>query len=109
MVPIRRRLVRLTPRWADCGLRGTARHGRTTWPEGRAGNEPPVARYAHVDRDELFDAAGRLEQLAAPRKPVGAGRAGCSSLRDAGRLRYRAKGLGPPAAADTAVDDAVAH
>jgi hypothetical protein len=25
-----------------------------------------VARYAHVDRDELHDAAGRLEQLATP-------------------------------------------
>jgi hypothetical protein len=27
-----------------------------------------VARYAHVDRDELYDAAGRLEQLADPRE-----------------------------------------
>lgn len=29
-----------------------------------------VARYAHVDRDELFDAAGRLEQLADPEGPA---------------------------------------
>ena len=32
--PIRRRLVRLTPRRADCGLRGTARRGRPAWPRG---------------------------------------------------------------------------
>jgi hypothetical protein len=30
------------------------------------GDLSTVARYAHVDRDELFAAAGRLEQLAAP-------------------------------------------
>jgi hypothetical protein len=29
------------PGLADCGLRGTARRGRPTWPRGRAGNEPP--------------------------------------------------------------------
>jgi len=40
MDPIRRRLVRLAPRRADCGLRGTARRGRPEWPLGRAGYEP---------------------------------------------------------------------
>jgi len=34
MYPIRRRLVRLAPRRADCGLRGTARRGRPAWPRG---------------------------------------------------------------------------
>src|SRR4051812_12825325 len=32
MDPIRRRLVRLTPGRADCGLPGTARRGRPAWP-----------------------------------------------------------------------------
>jgi integrase/recombinase XerC len=45
-----------------------------------------VSRYAHVDRDELFDAAGRLEQLAAPsgeqgepNPPAESGEAGTST------------------------------
>ena len=40
MDPIRRRLVRLTPRRADCGLRGTARRGRRRGLGTCAGDEP---------------------------------------------------------------------
>ncbi len=57
----------------------TLRHTAATWLRQERGDTRLVAeylghsdlstvsRYAHVDRDELFDAAGRLEQLAAPR------------------------------------------
>ena len=56
----------------------TLRHTAATWLRQERGDTrlvaeylghadlSTVARYAHVDRDELFDAAGRLEQLAAP-------------------------------------------
>ncbi|MDQ2985077.1 MAG: tyrosine-type recombinase/integrase [Actinomycetota bacterium] len=56
----------------------TLRHTAATWLRQELGDTrlvaeylghadlSTVARYAHVDRDELFDAAGRLEQLAAP-------------------------------------------
>jgi integrase/recombinase XerC len=54
----------------------TLRHTAATWLRQELGDTrlvaeylghsdlSTVARYAHVDRDELFDAAGRLEQLA---------------------------------------------
>jgi len=57
----------------------TLRHTAATWLRKEVGDTrlvaeylghadlSTVARYAHVDRDELFAAAGRLEQLAAPR------------------------------------------
>lgn len=56
----------------------TLRHTAATWLRQELGDTrlvaeylghadlSTVARYAHVARDELFDAAGRLEQLAAP-------------------------------------------
>jgi integrase/recombinase XerC len=56
----------------------TLRHTAATWLRQELGDTrlvaeylghadlSTVARYAHVDRDELFDAASRLEQLAAP-------------------------------------------
>jgi site-specific recombinase XerD len=56
----------------------TLRHTAATWLRQERGDTrlvaeylghadlSTVARYAHVDRDELFDAAGRLERLAAP-------------------------------------------
>ncbi|MGH2920821.1 MAG: tyrosine-type recombinase/integrase [Gaiellaceae bacterium] len=56
----------------------TLRHTAATWLRQELGDARLVAeylghadlstvsRYAHVARDELFDAAGRLEQLAAP-------------------------------------------
>jgi integrase/recombinase XerC len=56
----------------------TLRHTAATWLRQELGDTrlvaeylghadlSTVARYAHVDRDELFDAAARLEQLAAP-------------------------------------------
>jgi integrase/recombinase XerC len=56
----------------------TLRHTAATWLRQELGDTRLVAeylghadlstvsRYAHVDRDELFDAAGRLEELAAP-------------------------------------------
>lgn len=56
----------------------TLRHTAATWLRQERGDTrlvaeylghadlSTVARYAHVDRDELHDAAGRLEQLAAP-------------------------------------------
>jgi integrase/recombinase XerC len=56
----------------------TLRHTAATWLRQELGDTrlvaeylghadlSTVARYAHVDRDELFDAAGRLEQLAVP-------------------------------------------
>jgi len=56
----------------------TLRHTAATWLRQELGDTrlvaeylghadlSTVARYAHVDRDELFEAAGRLEQLAAP-------------------------------------------
>jgi integrase len=62
----------------------TLRHTAATWLRQELGDTRLVAeylghsdlstvsRYAHVDRDELFDAAGRLEQLAAPREEPGA-------------------------------------
>jgi integrase/recombinase XerC len=62
----------------------TLRHTAATWLRQERGDTRLVAeylghsdlstvsRYAHVDRDELFDAAGRLEQLAAPRDKPGA-------------------------------------
>lgn len=58
----------------------TLRHTAATWLRQEVGDTrlvaeylghadlSTVARYAHVDRDELFDAAARLEQLAAPRE-----------------------------------------
>src|SRR6266511_2830885 len=58
----------------------TLRHTAATWLRQELGDTrlvaeylghadlSTVARYAHVDRDELFDAAGRLEQLATPRE-----------------------------------------
>ena len=58
----------------------TLRHTAATWLRQEPGDTrlvaeylghadiSTVARYAHVDRDELFEAAGRLEQLAAPRE-----------------------------------------
>jgi integrase/recombinase XerC len=58
----------------------TLRHTAATWLRQERGDTRLVAeylghsdlstvsRYAHVDRDELFDAADRLEQLAAPRE-----------------------------------------
>ena len=54
----------------------TLRHTAATWLRQELGDTrlvaeylghadlSTVARYAHVDREELFDAAGRLEQLA---------------------------------------------
>jgi site-specific recombinase XerC len=57
----------------------TLRHTAATWLRQELGDTRLVAeylgpadlstvsRYAHVDRDELFTAAGRLEQLAVPR------------------------------------------
>jgi hypothetical protein len=54
----------------------TLRHTAATWLRQECGDTrlvaeylghadlSTVARYAHVDRDELFAAAGRLEQLA---------------------------------------------
>jgi hypothetical protein len=59
----------------------TLRHTAATWLRQERGDTrlvaeylghadlSTVARYAHVDRDELHDAAGRLEQLAAPYPP----------------------------------------
>ena len=56
----------------------TLRHTAATWLRQELGDTrlvaeylghadlSTVARYAHLDRDELFDAAARLEQLAAP-------------------------------------------
>ena len=56
----------------------TLRHTAATWLRQELGDArlvaeylghadlSTVARYAHVDREELFEAAGRLEQLAAP-------------------------------------------
>ena len=56
----------------------TLRHTAATWLRQERGDTrlvaeylghadlSTVARYAHVDRDELLDAAGRLEQLATP-------------------------------------------
>jgi integrase len=56
----------------------TLRHTAATWLRQERGDTrlvaeylghadlSTVARYAHVDRDELHDAAGRLEQLAVP-------------------------------------------
>src|SRR4029453_19055857 len=41
MDPIRRQLVRLPPRGADCGLGGTARRGRPACLAACAGYEPP--------------------------------------------------------------------
>jgi site-specific recombinase XerD len=90
MDPIRRRLVRLAPRRADCGLRGirratkragiekhvtahTLRHTAATCLRQELGDTrlvaeslghadlSTIARYAHVDREELFEAAGRVE------------------------------------------------
>jgi Phage integrase family len=61
----------------------TLRHTAATWLRQERGDTrlvaeylghadlSTVARYAHVDRDELFDAAGRLEQLAHPDDPAG--------------------------------------
>jgi len=58
----------------------TLRHTAATWLRQERGDTrlvaeylghadlSTVARYAHVDRDELHDAANRLEQLAAPSK-----------------------------------------
>ncbi len=58
----------------------TLRHTAATWLRQELGDTrlvaeylghadlSTVARYAHVDRKELFAAAGRLEQLAAPRE-----------------------------------------
>jgi len=58
----------------------TLRHTAATWLRQELGDTrlvaeylghadlSTVARYAHVDRDELFDAAARLEQLAVPRE-----------------------------------------
>jgi integrase len=58
----------------------TLRHTAATWLRQEVGDTrlvaeylghadlSTVARYAHVDRDELFAAAGRLEQLATPRE-----------------------------------------
>ena len=54
MDPIRRRLVRLTPGRADCGLRGTARRGRPTWPPGRAGYEPLRESEANTHGHEVL-------------------------------------------------------
>src|SRR6266511_334076 len=57
----------------------TLRHTAATWLRQELGDTrlvaeylghadlSTVARYAHVDRDELFAAAGRLEELAVPR------------------------------------------
>jgi integrase len=57
----------------------TLRHTAATWLRQELGDTrlvaeylghadlSTVARYAHVDRGELFSAAGRLEQLATPR------------------------------------------
>ncbi len=62
----------------------TLRHTAATWLRQELGDTrlvaeylghadlSTVARYAHVDRKELFTAAGRLEQLAAPRDEAGA-------------------------------------
>jgi integrase/recombinase XerC len=62
----------------------TLRHTAATWLRQELGDTrlvaeylghadlSTVARYAHVDRKELFAAAGRLEQLAAPREEAGA-------------------------------------
>jgi hypothetical protein len=56
----------------------TLRHTAATWLRQELGDTrlvaeylghadlSTVARYAHVDREELFEAAGRLEQLATP-------------------------------------------
>jgi integrase/recombinase XerC len=58
----------------------TLRHTAATWLRQELGDTrlvaeylghadlSTVARYAHVDRDELFGAAGRLEQLATPQE-----------------------------------------
>jgi integrase/recombinase XerC len=74
----------------------TLRHTAATWLRQELGDTrlvaeylghadlSTVARYAHVDRDELFDAAGRLEQLAAPSEERAApDRPAASSDRDA--------------------------
>src|SRR5918996_5966889 len=62
----------------------TLRHTAATWLRQELGDTrlvaeylghadlSTVARYAHVDREELYEAAGRLEQLAAPRDEPGA-------------------------------------
>ncbi len=59
----------------------TLRHTAATWLRQERGDTrlvaeylghadlSTVARYAHVDREELHDAAGRLEQLATPEAP----------------------------------------
>src|SRR6266542_2151144 len=61
----------------------TLRHTAATWLRQELGDTRLVAeylghadlstvsRYAHVDRDELFVAAGRLEQIADPQDPGG--------------------------------------
>jgi integrase/recombinase XerC len=58
----------------------TLRHTAATWLRQELGDTrlvaeylghadlSTVARYAHVDREELFEAAGRLEELAVPRR-----------------------------------------
>jgi len=66
--PASRSTSRPTP-CASRRRRGFARSSATR-VSSRSTSATPTsrrfARYAHVDRDELFDAAGRLEQLATP-------------------------------------------
>ena len=70
----------------------TLRHTAATWLRQERGDTrlvaeylghadlSPVARYAHVDRQELFTAASRLEQLAVPREePAGPDQPSASS------------------------------
>ena len=73
----------------------TLRHTAATWLRQELGDTrlvaeylghadlSTVARYAHVDRDELFDAAGRLERLAAPEEPAAPDPPAASGDRDA--------------------------
>jgi integrase/recombinase XerC len=91
----------------------TLRHTAATWLRQELGDTrlvaeylghadlSTVARYAHIDRKELFAAAGRLEQLAAPReesgapaeldRPSAAGDGSDHTLSDAKRPRRRGR------------------
>ncbi len=75
-------IIRRAATRAEIGKHVTAhtlRHTAATWLRQELGDTrlvaeylghadlSTVARYAHVDRNELFSAAGRLEQLAVPR------------------------------------------
>ena len=95
----------------------TLRHTAATWLRQELGDTrlvaeylghadlSTVARYAHVDRDELFDAAGRLEQLAAPREEPAAS-AEPERPRAPRRLRRRPSDVGSAAPSPSPTSEA---